>query len=199
MLHYGRTGRFEDLERWSARLIALVDNPDFENDRAIRRLEAQGAVNATYHYGEASRFDDMERFGKRLVKLADDPRFAGEPVIRLCEASGADNCMLYYGQAGRFEDLERWGRRLTALADDDRFADDPAFRLCEAKGAHNAIIHYGTGPSWSRWRERLAVVSLAFPYHPEIQHRANAHNLAILQQKAVGWRYGKPKVPGPDW
>jgi hypothetical protein len=164
---YGEARRFEDLERWGARLIALAEIKPFANDPAIRICEAYGATNAINSYGETERFEDLERWGARLLALVETRPFADDPAVRLAEARSAVNAIKAYGKAWRFEDLERWGARLIVLAETKPFAEDPTIRLEEAKGAFNAISYYGEVQRFGdleRWGARLIALAETTPF-----------------------------------
>ena len=155
---YGDAQRWNDLERWGKRLIALAEDERFSADPAIRLEEAMSAINAISVYGWAQRWNDLERWGERLIALAEDERFSADPAIRLEEAKGAVNAINHYGDAQRWGDFQRWGKRLIGLVEDERFASDPAIRLCEAINVVNAISVYGQVRYWNdleRWGNRL--------------------------------------------
>ena len=195
ILVYGQACRWDDRERWEARLTALTEDPRFAGDRGIRLAEAEGAADAIGVCGMAHQWKDLERWGARLTTLAEDPRFADDREIRLREAGGAVNAIGVYGDACRWNDLERWGARLTALTEDPRFAGDPKIRLAEAKGAVSAILKYGGAGHWEdleRWWARLAALAEdpRFADDREIRLReAQGASSAILKYGDAGhWK-----------
>jgi len=67
---YGAADRFEDLERWGRRLVALAEDPVFAGDREIRLDEARGAFNAILRYGEHGRTEARKSWFIRLAAVA---------------------------------------------------------------------------------------------------------------------------------
>jgi hypothetical protein len=162
MNYYGSAQRFDDMEAWGQRLVALAEDERFADNQEIRLYEAKGSFTAMTYYGSAQRFDELEAWGQRLVALAEDERFADNQEIRLEEANGSVNAMAYYGRAQRFDELEAWGQRLVALAEDERFADNQEIRLGEAKGSYNAMTDYGRAQRFDElkaWGQRLVALA----------------------------------------
>jgi hypothetical protein len=112
------TARHETSSRWSARLIALAENPAFRDDHDIRLREAMGAFDAIGRYGEAGDFVALERWGARLIALAENPAFRDDPDVRLREAMGAANAINHYGRADLSFESKRhaWWLRLANVA-----------------------------------------------------------------------------------
>lgn len=75
----GQEGAFAGLERWGARLDALLDVPTLAADHKIRLSESSAAANAIMFYGMAGLEEGRRRWRGRLARIAQ--RFPHHPEI----------------------------------------------------------------------------------------------------------------------
>ncbi|UYV37359.1 ATP-binding protein [Rhodobacteraceae bacterium D3-12] len=158
----GEAQRFEDLERWGARLLALAEDAAWKAGQPIQLQLAMASVNAINSYGKAQRFEDLERWHARLLALAEDTAWKADHPIQLQFAMASVNAIRSYGEAQRFEDLERWGARLLALTEDPAWKADQPTQLQLAKASLNAISSYGEAQRFEdleRWGAHLSALS----------------------------------------
>ena len=155
-----RAGRSLDLfalEQFGRRLIAIADNPLYNEDTAIREAEATAAANATQAYRIAGDLVGLDRWTERLVALDHDEHFSSLPVKQSL-AMAAMSASAAYGITGDFDRLEHWGDVVAGLAEETDNDKDILILRCEAAAATNATHAYGVAgrlDDLERWRRRI--------------------------------------------
>lgn len=197
---YSDGQRFDDLDRWIARLcepVPIITDACFI---AVGLERLVGFFNAITGYALAGNLARLKELEVKVLALLADPRMDSHRHARLMETYIASNIINGFGITKAHDDMDRWAQRCMMIALDDRFSSDPRIWTNVANAVRNAMVSYyeaGDFEAFARWYPILARIALTAPADSYVQEIADGYGVSASSQIIAHYPYGEPFAHGP--